>query len=223
MPEAKASLLIVDDEPAIRNSLAPILTEVGYRVRSAHDGFSALAEIRKEVPEILISDLNMPGMSGTALLSVVRRRFPAIQVIAMSGAFSGHEVPSGVAADAFFEKSSSIGALLKILESLPRPERMNSKPPPVPAPFWIARNGYNSAGEAYVTIECPDCLRTFPQVLNGTTSSPCETDCVFCGGSIRYIITRPADQASLTPPLQRQSSTKRARRTARKLVMKSTC
>ena len=53
----------------------------------AEDGFSALAEIRKEVPDILLSDLNMPRMSGFELLSVVRRRFPSIRTIAMSGAF----------------------------------------------------------------------------------------------------------------------------------------
>ena len=82
-----ARLLIVDDEPSIRYSLACVLTEIGYDVRSAEDGFSALLEIRNEVPEILLSDLNMPGMSGFELLSEVRRQFPAIQTIAMSGAF----------------------------------------------------------------------------------------------------------------------------------------
>jgi len=43
-------------------------------------------------------------MSGFELLSVVRRRFPAIQLIAMSGAFSGDGIPPGVAADAFMKK-----------------------------------------------------------------------------------------------------------------------
>src|SRR5271168_3860996 len=104
MPEAKTSLVVVDDEISIRTSLSQILTETGYVVRSAADGFSALVEIRREVPEILISDLNMPGMSGPELLAVVRRRFPRIHVIAMSGAFPGSEVPSGVAADAYFQK-----------------------------------------------------------------------------------------------------------------------
>src|SRR5580658_11019572 len=94
-----ARLLIVDDEPSIRFSLSCVLAEIGYDVRSAEDGFSALLEIRNEVPEILLSDLNMPGMSGFELLSQVRRQFPAIQTIAMSGAFHGDEVPSGVAAD----------------------------------------------------------------------------------------------------------------------------
>ena len=57
-------------------------------MRSAEDGFSALEEIRRLTPDVLLSDLNMPHMSGFELLSVVRRRFPAIYAIAMSGAFS---------------------------------------------------------------------------------------------------------------------------------------
>ena len=66
-----------------------VLAQIGYLVRSAGDGFSALVELQKELPNILVSDLNMPGMNGFELLSVVRRRFPSVQTIAMSGAFSG--------------------------------------------------------------------------------------------------------------------------------------
>ena len=87
MPMEKVKLLIVDDDPSIRMSLSQILIASGNSVRSAVDGFSALIEIRQEAPEILLSDLNMPGMSGFELLSVVRQRFPAIQVIAMSARF----------------------------------------------------------------------------------------------------------------------------------------
>jgi CheY-like chemotaxis protein len=87
MPDAKVKLLIVDDEVSIRTSLSLIFTGSGHSVRSSADGFSALFEIRQELPDIILSDLNMPGMSGFELLSVVRRRFPAIQVIAMSGGF----------------------------------------------------------------------------------------------------------------------------------------
>ncbi len=70
------------------------------------------------MPDIMLSDLNMPCMSGFELLSVVRHRLPSIRVIAMSGAFSGNEVPSGVAADAFYQKGSGIRALLKIIEGV---------------------------------------------------------------------------------------------------------
>jgi CheY-like chemotaxis protein len=137
MHGTKARLLIVDDEPAIRTSMSLVLAEIGYRVRSAADGHSALLEIEQEVPDILLSDLNMPGMSGFELLSVVRRQFPAIQTIAMSGAFSGNEVPSGVAADAFYQKGSSMGALLQIIATIPQVERRLPQPSSAVAPFWI--------------------------------------------------------------------------------------
>jgi CheY-like chemotaxis protein len=114
-PTAKVKLLIVDDEVSLRSSLSQIFTPSGHSVRSAEDGFSALGEIRKEMPDILLSDLNMPGMSGFELLSVVRRRFPAIQVIAMSGAFSGNSVPPGIVADAFYEKGTSPSTLLEMV------------------------------------------------------------------------------------------------------------
>jgi CheY-like chemotaxis protein len=131
-----AKLLIVDDEPSVRYSLSCVLTEIGYDVRSAEDGFQALLEIRNEIPEILLSDLHMPGMSGFELLSEVRQRFPAIQTIAMSGAFRGDEVPSGVAADGFYQKGSSMGSLLRIMSDLPRRDRLSrNQPDREPVPF----------------------------------------------------------------------------------------
>jgi CheY-like chemotaxis protein len=75
----------VDDEAAVRTSLAMILNEMGYEAQSVEGGFSALAELRHQLPDILVSDLKMPDMSGLELLSVVRRRFPVIRTIAMSG------------------------------------------------------------------------------------------------------------------------------------------
>jgi CheY-like chemotaxis protein len=118
MPCIKESLLIVDDAPSIRMVLSQLLARDGYTTRSEEDGFSALAEIRREVPDLLLSDLNMPGMSGFDLLRVVRRQFPSIRVIAIS-AFSAEEIPSSVAADAFFQKGRGFGDLFRIIKSLP--------------------------------------------------------------------------------------------------------
>ena len=119
----KEKLLIVDDEASIRRSMSDMLAEIGFRVRCAENGLSALRELQEEIPDILLSDLNMPTMSGFELLSIVRHRFPTIVTIAMSGAFSGNEVPSGVAADGFYQKGSSVGALLQIISTTPRIER----------------------------------------------------------------------------------------------------
>ena len=102
MQDQRVKLLIVDDDVSIRISLAPLFSELGYCVRSAKDGISALSEIRREFPDILLSDLNIPGMSGVEFLLSVRRLYPSIRVIAMSGAFFGNWVPPGIAADAFF-------------------------------------------------------------------------------------------------------------------------
>ena len=118
--------------------MSVLLEELGYSVRFAEDGHSALQEIRRESPDILLSDLKMPRMSGFELLINVRRSFPAIQVIATSGSFSGNDVPDGVLADAFYPKGGSASALLRILRSLAQmhrrtPESFISTPRPGPS------------------------------------------------------------------------------------------
>jgi CheY-like chemotaxis protein len=197
MHDAKPTILIVDDEVSIRNSLSVVLREFGHGVRCSADGFSALHEIRREIPDILLSDLNMPGMSGFELLSVVRRRFPVVQVIAMSGAFSGDEAPSGVAADAFFQKGCSMGTLLRIIESLPRPAPLRPSRPVKLAPIWIQSNGRNPSGEQCVTIPCPECLRTFSETPGVVAQLIYETSCVYCHSPIQYAIVKPVEPLTL--------------------------
>lgn len=145
--------------------------QLGYIVRSASDGFSALSEMRNEVPDILLSDLNMPGMSGFELLSVVRRRFPAMPVIAMSGSYSGNDLPLGVAADGFFQKGSGIERLLRIIAAAPKIKRLSPPPSSAEAPIWIAQNGYDSSGDPYVTIACPGVHANFPPCARGPNES----------------------------------------------------
>jgi len=104
---SKHPILVVDDEPSIRESLAMLLGSSGYDVSTAKDGFAVLLHLRQTLPNLIVSDLNMPHMSGYEPLSVVRRRFPLIMTVAMSGAYQGNAVPSGVIADSFFAKGQS--------------------------------------------------------------------------------------------------------------------
>jgi CheY-like chemotaxis protein len=196
MPKEKVRLLIVDDEPSTRMLLSHIFTELGHSVRSAEDGFSALFEIRQEIPDAILSDLNMPGMSGFEFLSVVRRRFPGIHVIAMSGAFSGDGVQPGVAADAFYEKATSLASLLQIVEAVTHPERPANQHSSRLTPIWIQSNGHDPSGEAYVMIACPECLRTFPQVLGNAINPIRDTACVHCSSLIHYAIVQPMNPAA---------------------------
>ena len=107
----------------------------------------------QENPEIPLSDLNMPEMSGFELLSIVRRQFPTISLVAMSGAFSGTQIPCGVTADAFYEKGNGVAVLLRAIESLPLRNRQSGEPP---EPVWIHGNGRDANGVGFVTITCSD-------------------------------------------------------------------
>src|SRR5512146_969267 len=74
----KHRILVADDDEALLATTAEMLSREGYEVITAKDGFEALAALRLGEPNILISDLRMPNMSGFELLAVVRKRFPAI-------------------------------------------------------------------------------------------------------------------------------------------------
>ena len=116
------SVLLVDDDGDLRVVLSAMLAQTGYQVRTAWDGVSALLEIETGVPDIVVSDLNMPLMSGFELLSVVRAQFPAVPLIAMSAAFSGNQVPDGVIADAFYEKGAHPICLMELVSAMMRPQ-----------------------------------------------------------------------------------------------------
>jgi CheY-like chemotaxis protein len=184
-------LLVVDDDESVRQVFTLLLEKEGYVVTTANNGFDALLKLKKVVPEVIISDLNMPEMSGFEFLSVVRRRFPQISVIASSGAYSSKVVPSGVLADAFYAKGqdsaemllSSVAALIQTSATQARSHRDTS------APVWIPRNGKDSNGIPYIVITCTECLRSFP--LNVTTEENPEvlkTPCLFCSNMVKYII-----------------------------------
>jgi CheY-like chemotaxis protein len=188
MNDIKASILIVEDEESVRTSLAEVFAYLGYRARSVSGGLAALIEIRREVPDILLSDINMPEMSGFELLSIIHRRFPAIYVIAMSGMFTESPFPSGVTADAYYQKGGGIADLVRIVETRPL---QSGERRDIPEPIWIQRNGHDVSGGEFVTIACPECFRTFPQAINGTASAILDTSCVFCHGWILYGIVDP--------------------------------
>ena len=198
MPTLKTKLLIVDDEPSTRLLMSHIFRELGYEVRTADDGFAALAEIRQDCPDMILSDLNMPGMSGFELLSVVRRRFPPIRVIAMSGAFSGDAVQPGVAADAFYEKATNLQGLLLTVKEMLHPEKGNIQDGRTISPIWIQRYGDGPGEDASVTVSCPDCLRTFDQIVTRASGIVhiYTTDCVHCSNPIYYAIVQAINGSS---------------------------
>ena len=79
--EAKATILVVDDDRAMTGTLAEVLEAEGYTVLTANSGNEALALIRQAPPELVISDLRMSGMNGHQLQSEIRHLCPDLPVV----------------------------------------------------------------------------------------------------------------------------------------------
>ena len=101
LPVRTASILVVDDDAAVREILVELLTDSGHRVRVAAGGAEALrilAEARGGVPgevsevELVISDVQMPEMSGFELADRLATGHPGIKVILISGYYVSHDV-----------------------------------------------------------------------------------------------------------------------------------
>ncbi len=79
------TICLIDDEPAILNTLSSILEDEGYQVLVAKSGLEALRIVRSEAPDLVILDIWMPEMDGLETLKRLRAQFPNILVVMMSG------------------------------------------------------------------------------------------------------------------------------------------
>ena len=190
-------LLVVDNDPRVLETSAAILRQQGYEVRTASDGFAALAELRRSLPDVIISDLSMPNMSGFELFSVLRRRFPQIGVIALSADYNGVH-PTGLIADAFFTKGDYKHEELfkQIAELLKRGPIRASSISPDTAPVWVPKNE-----RGYFVVTCPECLRSFSIPDRHSGSELRETSCLFCDATVSYL----ADLRAVKKPIRRHA------------------
>ncbi len=182
-------ILVVDDEPTIRDTSVAILGSQGYEVRTAADGFEGLVELRRSLPDLIISDLRMPDMSGFEFLSVVRRRFSHIPVIAISGQYDSI-APPGVIADWFFSKGAYqptelFRKIAELIDKSPvRPHLARADR----APVWVRKGS-----EGHFVITCTECLRSFPVLDEEATGELRKTVCPFCESTVNFL----ADPESL--------------------------
>jgi CheY-like chemotaxis protein len=78
-------IVVVDDERRIADTLVLILNYKGYSAEAAEDGASALAICRRKVPDLVLSDVVMPGMNGIELAIAIRQQFPGCRILLFSG------------------------------------------------------------------------------------------------------------------------------------------
>jgi CheY-like chemotaxis protein len=189
VPHPISDILIADDNAAILGMLAEIFSEQGHSVRTACDGFAALDAIRERAPDILLSDLNMPRMSGYELLAIVRRRFPQIAVIAMSADYSGVAIPPGIAADGFYAKGSGrIARLIEILHNLQNDETRQSLR--VAVPVWITRSAHHEEDLSTSGFACPDCSKTFSPSFDCVLFDRHKQLCPHCSSRVQVAVLR---------------------------------
>jgi two-component system nitrogen regulation response regulator NtrX len=79
------SVLVVDDEPSIVQSLSGLLSDEGYKVSTAVNGYEALKVVDSDSPDLVLLDIWMPGMDGIETLKEIKKYHPHVQVIIITG------------------------------------------------------------------------------------------------------------------------------------------
>ncbi len=81
----RPSILVVDDQEMIADSLLDILNGAGFRAVAAYDGASALRMAELAQPDYLLTDVVMPAMNGVELAIAIRKKYPATRIVLFSG------------------------------------------------------------------------------------------------------------------------------------------
>jgi DNA-binding NtrC family response regulator len=84
-PRTAGQVLVIDDEPGVRQLLTELLTKDGHQVRSAADGLDGLRAIMTATPDAVLLDVTMPRLGGIEALEAIRSLEPTIQVVMISG------------------------------------------------------------------------------------------------------------------------------------------
>lgn len=178
-------ILVVDDESSTLERMKCMLESKGCNVLTAADGFAALKLLRRILPDLIISDLRMPNMSGFELLAIVRRRFPHIPVMAISGEFILDGSPPGLLVDVFLQKGAyTADEMFRHIEELVaqapiRPHLAKSSK----APLWIPRRDVG-----YIVATCTECLRSFSIDDESTSGELRKAECAACGTVVEYLV-----------------------------------
>jgi DNA-binding NtrC family response regulator len=107
-------VFVVDDEPNLADTLSLILQRVGFTVRTFYDGLTALEHARQDSPDVVFSDVLMPGMDGVTLAVQLREHFPHCRVLLASG--------NAGLSSMFSEWQDKIGTEVEILAKPVHPE-----------------------------------------------------------------------------------------------------
>jgi YesN/AraC family two-component response regulator len=114
-----ARILIIDDEPQIRSMLKLMLERDGYEVAEAPDGIEGIRIYRRNPADLIITDLIMPNKDGIGMIIDLKKEFPNVKIIAMSG--GGLNKPEG-----YLKGAKKLGAACTLTKPIDRDEMLRA-------------------------------------------------------------------------------------------------
>ena len=114
-----ARILIIDDEPQIRSMLTLMLEREGYEVVEASDGVAGIKLYRQNPVDLIITDLIMPNKDGIGMIIDLKKEFPDVKIIAMSG--GGLNKPDG-----YLKGAKKLGAACTLTKPIDREEMLRA-------------------------------------------------------------------------------------------------
>ena len=112
-------VLVIDDEPQIRSMLRMMLERAGHEVEEAPDGIEGIRIYRNNPADLIISDLIMPNKDGIGMIIELKKEFPDVKIIAMSG--GGLNKPEG-----YLEGAKKLGAQRTLTKPIDRDELLRT-------------------------------------------------------------------------------------------------
>src|SRR6266550_5489861 len=129
MPEPTKHLLLVEDETGLRQAIAEQLTDRGYHVEQAESGEIAIARLADFAFDIILTDLRLPGIDGSAVVEASVERYPDIVAIVITGYGTVKDAVDAIRRGArdFVSKPFQIDELLHVLDSSLEQRRLRSE------------------------------------------------------------------------------------------------
>jgi CheY-like chemotaxis protein len=109
-------VLVVDDDPAIRDAVRDVLEAAGMRVATAQDGADALEQVLAEAPRLVLLDMRMPVMDGWRFAQALRERDLALPVVVMTAAADARRWAEEIGAQGFVAKPFAVSDLVSTVE-----------------------------------------------------------------------------------------------------------
>ena len=149
---AQKTILVVDDEDGVRESVREALSDEGYRVVDTADGTEVLRIINEHRPELVLLDIWMPQVDGIGLLKEIKSQKPDINVVMVSGHGNIHTAVTATKFGAFdfIEKPVSLEGLLSTVQ-----RALGELPVPGGKPQPSARVKNGDAGKAAIANTAP--------------------------------------------------------------------